>query len=204
MRRISNILDRPEIARLNEPGNQLIQVERFLPGREFALEGLVTNGKLHTLAIFDKPDPLDGPYFEETTYLTPSHETREVQSELRHAAQKAIDALGLTHGPVHAEMRLTNSGVFVLEVAARPIGGLVFQGAAVCERADSRGNHFATFARTAGRVAVGITAGRSNDDPHSQVRHLWGGFGREIGPPGSWHSGYPDHGETRTAAGNAS
>ena len=123
-KRIGHILERPEVARLNEPRNQLIQVERFLAGREFALEGLVTQGRLHTLAIFDKPDPLDGPYFEETTYLTPSGETRDVQGKLQEAAQRAIAALGLEQGPVHAEMRLTSEGVFVLEVAARPIGGL--------------------------------------------------------------------------------
>jgi biotin carboxylase len=109
---------------LAEARNAVLQVERFLPGREFALEGLVTKGELATLAIFDKPDPLDGPYFEETLYITPSRETRPVQAALREAAQRAVTALGLSYGPVHAEMRLTEQGVFVLEVAARPIGGL--------------------------------------------------------------------------------
>ena len=122
--RIRAILQHPDIQRLADPRNAFLQVERFLPGREFALEGLVTEGKLTTLAIFDKPDPLDGPYFEETIYVTPSRETQRVQAELREAAQRAVSALGLTHGPVHAEMRLTDRGVFVLEVAARPIGGL--------------------------------------------------------------------------------
>jgi biotin carboxylase len=122
--RIRGILESPEIARLNEPRNRFIQVERFLRGREFALEGLVSGGRLQTLAIFDKPDPLDGPYFEETTYITPSGEAPEVQAQLRKAVQRAIAALGLTQGPVHAEMRLTDEGVFVLEVAARPIVGL--------------------------------------------------------------------------------
>jgi biotin carboxylase len=122
--RIRAILERPEIARLKEPRDSLIQVERFLPGREFALEGLVTQGSLRTLAIFDKPDPLDGPYFEETIYVTPSRETAAVQYQLRQAAQTAVTALGLRHGPIHAEMRLTGQGAFVLEVAARPIGGL--------------------------------------------------------------------------------
>jgi biotin carboxylase len=122
--RIRAILHRPEVEHLAEPRNAFLQVERFLPGREFALEGLVTKGRLEPLAIFDKPDPLDGPYFEETLYITPSRETQTVQSELREAAQRAVAALGLRHGPVHAEMRLTHQGVFVLEVAARPIGGL--------------------------------------------------------------------------------
>jgi biotin carboxylase len=122
--RIRAILEHPEIERLAEPRNRLIQVERFLAGREFALEGLVSRGELRTLAIFDKPDPLDGPFFEETMYVTPSSQTVPVQAELREAAQRAVTALGLGHGPVHAEMRLTDRGVFVLEVAARPIGGL--------------------------------------------------------------------------------
>lgn len=123
-KRIGAILRHPDIERLAEPRNAFIQVERFLAGSEFALEGLVTRGKLRTLAIFDKPDPLDGPFFEESIYVTPSREAEEIQTELREAAQRAVTALGLDHGPVHAEMRLTAQGVFVLEVAARPIGGL--------------------------------------------------------------------------------
>jgi biotin carboxylase len=122
--RIRAILEHPDLERLAEPRNRFIQVERYLAGREFALEGLVTRGKLQTPAIFDKPDPLDGPFFEETIYVTPSRETRPVQADLREAAQRAVTALGLEHGPVHAEMRVTERGVFVLEVAARPIGGL--------------------------------------------------------------------------------
>jgi biotin carboxylase len=122
--RIRAILEHPDLARLAEPRNHFIQVEQYLAGREFALEGLVTRGKLRTLAIFDKPDPLEGPYFEETMYVTPSTESSLTQDKLRDAAQRAVTALGLDHGPVHAEMRLTKHGVFVLEVAARPIGGL--------------------------------------------------------------------------------
>src|SRR5215471_2163951 len=101
-----------------------VLVEDFIPGREFALEGILTRGQLQTLAIFDKPDPLDGPYFEETIYVTPSREPVRVQSDIKSAAQRAVSALGLTQGPVHAEMRVNEEGVWVLEVAARPIGGL--------------------------------------------------------------------------------
>jgi biotin carboxylase len=101
-----------------------IQVENFIPGREFALEGVVSNGKLQTLALFDKPDPLDGPFFEETIYVTPSRESDETQRAITDTAQLAITALGLTDGPVHAEMRVNDLGVWMLEVAARPIGGL--------------------------------------------------------------------------------
>jgi biotin carboxylase len=99
-------------------------VETYIPGREFALEGVVTSGRLQTLALFDKPDALEGPYFEETIYVTPSRESEEVQQRMRETAQAAVTALGLTDGPVHAEMRVNDGGVWILEAAARPIGGL--------------------------------------------------------------------------------
>ena len=104
--------------------DEFLQVERFIPGREFALEGIVTAGHLQLLALFDKPDPLDGPFFEETIYVTPSRQPRGVQDSIAAAAQAAVAALGLNHGPVHAEMRVNDAGVWMLEVAARPIGGL--------------------------------------------------------------------------------
>ena len=109
------------IARMQD-GDLLI--EDYIPGREFALEGVVTGGSLQTLAIFDKPDPLEGPYFEETIYLTPSRESERVQREIRENAQSGVTALGMTDGPVHAEMRVNDQGVWILEAAARPIGGL--------------------------------------------------------------------------------
>jgi biotin carboxylase len=105
-------------------GGAQILVEDFIPGREFALEGIVTSGKLKTLALFDKPDPLDGPFFEETIYVTPSREAVEIQRKSQAAAQAAVTALGLTDGPVHAEMRVNSQGVWMLEAAGRPIGGL--------------------------------------------------------------------------------
>ncbi|HYV61542.1 MAG TPA: ATP-grasp domain-containing protein [Bryobacteraceae bacterium] len=101
-----------------------VLVEDYIPGREFALEGVVTAGKLQTLALFDKPDPLEGPYFEETIYVTPSRESEHIQRQIREIAQAAVTALGLTNGPVHAEMRVNDRGVWILEAAARPIGGL--------------------------------------------------------------------------------
>jgi len=104
--------------------NPSIQVEDFIPGREFAVEGVVRGGHLQTFAIFDKPDPLDGPFFEETIYVTPSRETEGIQQAIQDTTQRAIDALGLTDGPIHAEMRVNERGVWMLEVAARPIGGL--------------------------------------------------------------------------------
>jgi hypothetical protein len=101
-----------------------IQVEGFIPGREVSVEGIVTRGRLRVLAIFDKPDPLDGPYFEETIYVTPSRLDSATQGAIVGATDRAARAVGLWHGPLHAEMRLNPEGVWMLEVAARPIGGL--------------------------------------------------------------------------------
>jgi hypothetical protein len=99
-------------------------IEGFIPGREFAVVGLMRHGTLQVLAIFDKPDPLDGPFFEETVYLTPSSAPAETQRAIVDGVGRAAQALGLRHGPIHAECRVNADGVFVLEVAARPIGGL--------------------------------------------------------------------------------
>jgi len=99
-------------------------IEEFIPGREFALEGLLSNGALQPLAVFDKPDPLDGPFFEETIYVTPSRLPKVEQGAIRATVQRAATALGLRDGPVHAEVRVNAAGVWMLEAAARPIGGL--------------------------------------------------------------------------------
>jgi biotin carboxylase len=106
--------------RIARMGEHEIQVEGYIDGREYALEGLVTGGHLRVLAIFDKPDPLTGPFFEETIYVTPSREPDAIQSALAETAAQAVKALGLAHGPVHIELR----GRQILETAARPIGGL--------------------------------------------------------------------------------
>ena len=99
-------------------------IERFIPGREYAVEGVLTNGALQVFAIFDKPDPLDGPFFEETIYVTPSRAPETSQRAIVDAVARACAALGLRHGPVHAECRVDGREIYVLEVAARPIGGL--------------------------------------------------------------------------------
>ena len=99
-------------------------VEHFIPGREYALEGLLQQGQLRVLALFDKPDPLDGPYFEETLYITPSRLSQEKQDEIRQTVQHVCELAGLNSGPIHAEMRLNEQGVWLLEIAARSIGGL--------------------------------------------------------------------------------
>lgn len=100
-------------------------VERFVPGAEVAVEALLEAGELHVLAIFDKPDPLDGPYFEETIYVTPSRHSSPVLAAIASTVAVAGAALGLREGPIHAELRIGPTGeLAVLEVAARSIGGL--------------------------------------------------------------------------------
>jgi formate-dependent phosphoribosylglycinamide formyltransferase (GAR transformylase) len=123
-RRIAELLRESDIQLHRDDATPWIQIESYIPGQEFALEGLVTDGRLKVLALFDKPDPLEGPYFEETIYVTPSRLAYSLQSAIFATTQQAITALGLTNGPIHAEMRVNEKGVWMLEIAARPIGGL--------------------------------------------------------------------------------
>jgi biotin carboxylase len=122
--RIKALLNSPEIKVTREAELDRLLVERYVPGGEVAVEGLLTRGKLRILAIFDKPDPLEGPYFEETIYVTPSRLSEEVQDRIADCAAATVQALGLTHGPVHAEFRVNEQRPWVLEAAPRPIGGL--------------------------------------------------------------------------------
>jgi len=122
--RVRRLLGSAEVRELRDPEADVVQIEEYIPGAEYALEGLLENGTLRTLAIFDKPDPLDGPFFEETIYVTPSHSSAAVRQQVEDAVSAAAGALGLHHGPIHAECRVGERGVYVLEVAARPIGGL--------------------------------------------------------------------------------
>ena len=127
--RIRHLLESPEIRATREPNLDRILVEGYIPGREVAVEGLVTDGALRILAIFDKPDPLEGPYFEETIYVTPSRLSEAQQNAIERCAVECARAVGLTHGPVHAEFRINcekagDTAVWPLEIAARPIGGL--------------------------------------------------------------------------------
>jgi biotin carboxylase len=110
--------------RIRKMGERELQVESYIPGREFAVEGLATNGDFRAIAIFDKPDPLEGPFFEETIYVTPSRESDDVRRELIGTVSQAVRALGLRQGPVHAELRHNAEGAWMLEAHARPIGGL--------------------------------------------------------------------------------
>jgi biotin carboxylase len=109
------------------PGSTNILVEDFIPGVEVALEGLIDRGQLHMLALFDKPDPLDGPFFEETIYVTPSRLPTSVQADIAACAAQAAAALGLCYGPVHAELRVNEAGPWLVEMAGRSIGGLCSQ-----------------------------------------------------------------------------
>ncbi len=99
-------------------------IEEFVPGREYALEGTLERGRLNVLALFDKPDPLDGPYFEETIYVTPSRLPHESQHRIHREVARACGAAGLVTGSIHAEMRINDRGIWMLEVAPRSIGGL--------------------------------------------------------------------------------
>ena len=99
-------------------------MENFIPGSEYALEGSLERGELTTLALFDKPDPMDGPYFEETLYITPSRLPEALQDCIHEDVARACRVAGLAAGPVHAEVRVNDQGVWILEVAARSIGGL--------------------------------------------------------------------------------
>ncbi len=107
-----------------EDERSTLLAEDFIPGVEVAVEGLLTRGALQLLAIFDKPDPLDGPFFEETYYITPSRLTSEVQQNIQQCVQAACAAYGLREGPIHAECRVNAHGAWILEVASRTIGGL--------------------------------------------------------------------------------
>jgi len=126
-RRLKGILEQADVASCGDWARHYL-VEQFVPGSEVALEGLVAQGRLDTLALFDKPDPLDGPFFEETIYVTPSCLPATAQREIRACAQAAVTALGLREGPVHAELRYNapggaGGGAWLIELAARPIGG---------------------------------------------------------------------------------
>jgi biotin carboxylase len=133
MRRLAALLASPALGACGVWAETAL-AEAFVAGREVALEGLVEDGALRVLALFDKPDPLDGPFFEESIYVTPSRLPRELQATIGDCATRAVRALGLARGPVHAELRVDGQVPWVIEVAARPIGGL-------CSRALRFGDH---------------------------------------------------------------
>lgn len=107
-----------------EPPDRPLLVEAFVDGPEVAVEGVLRQGVLDVVAVFDKPDPLDGPYFEETIYVTPSRLAAADRQAVQAVTASACEALGLRHGPVHAELRVRDGRATVIEVAPRTIGGL--------------------------------------------------------------------------------
>src|SRR5713101_1598793 len=124
LQRLVALLRRPEVAGRGGALARQFLVEAFIPGREVALEGLLTRGHLKVLALFDKPDPLDGPFFEETLYVTPSRLPGLVQEAIAVCTARTVQVLGLREGPVHAELRVNDQGPWIIEIAARSIGGL--------------------------------------------------------------------------------
>jgi formate-dependent phosphoribosylglycinamide formyltransferase (GAR transformylase) len=152
-RRIRALLESPEIQVTREHTLDRLLVERYIPGREVAVEGLLDDlldgGRLRILAIFDKPDPLEGPFFEESIYVTPSRLAESEQAALADCAARTVRALGLVHGPVHAEFRINDEGPWILEAAPRPIGGL-------CSRALRFGEERMFLEELLVRHALGI------------------------------------------------
>ena len=122
--RIVSILGSSDVKSRKDARAQQILVEDFIPGIEVALEGILIRGRLKVLAIFDKPDPLDGPFFEETLYVTPSRLPVDVQEDIISCTARTADVLGLREGPIHAELRVNDDGAWIIEIAARSIGGL--------------------------------------------------------------------------------
>ena len=122
--RVRALLEAPAIREECGDGGDRILIEGYIPGVEVSVEGLLSDGELTPLAIFDKPDPLDGPFFEETIYVTPSRLSQKQQDLAVRSAAEAARALGLQHGPLHAELRLNAEGAWPVDVAARSIGGL--------------------------------------------------------------------------------
>lgn len=123
-RRLRLLFEDPEIAAMQGDAHDWFLVESFVAGPEVAVEGLLTRGRLQLLALFDKPRPLDGPYFAETLYVTPSRLAPDAVAAIESVCARAAAALGLSHGPIHAELRLSTAGPVLIEMAARSIGGL--------------------------------------------------------------------------------
>ena len=121
--RIRGILEQPDAVTRSGHGVAEILIEAYMPGCEVAVEGIVVRGELQTLAVLDKPDPMDGPFFEETILVTPSRLPESVQREIVSCVQRSVAILGLDDGPVHAELRVDAERASLLEIAPRSIGG---------------------------------------------------------------------------------
>ena len=155
-------------------------IEGYIPGEEVALEGLLDRDRLHCLALFDKPDPLEGPYFEETIYVTPSRLPPEMQSKIVETTEAAARGLGLQTGPIHAELRNNAEGPWIVEVAGRSIGGLCSRilrfGMEVGNGSSLEEHDTATGVRSAiGEPGEGAAGGRRYDDTDSGGRNFCAG-----------------------------
>ena len=162
--RLRALLSRKDVRAIRSRLDDRIIVEGFVEGREYAIEGLLTDGVFRVFAIFDKPDPLDGPFFEETIYVTPSKLSAGQQELVIKYVGRAARSLGLANGPVHAECRLGEGGVFMLEVAARPIGGLCSK---VLRFSDGEDRAGATLEDVLLRHAVGEDVSRYTREPRA-------------------------------------
>jgi biotin carboxylase len=160
VKRIRALIESPEVRVTHEPELDRLLVERYIPGGEVAVEGLLERGRLRVLAVFDKPDPLEGPFFEETIYVTPSRLAPVVQQEIIACANRAIEALGLSHGPLHAEFRINEAGPWVLELQPRPIGGL-------CARALRFGPKRISLEELLIRHALGLEGAELEREPEA-------------------------------------
>jgi len=130
--RLKHLFERPELRSQREGDFSQALVEDYIPGEEVATEGVLIDGALKLLTIFDKPDPLEGPFFEETIYVTPSRLSAQQQEAILRSAENAARAIGLAHGSMHAEFRINERGVWPVEIAPRPIGGLCARSLEFC------------------------------------------------------------------------
>ena len=160
--RVRRLLGLPDVRAERDDAHRQLVVESFIPGAEYAVEAVLEHGRFTLLAVFDKPDPLDGPFFEETIYLTPSRASEEVQRRMVAVVADAAQSIGLHHGSLHAECRVDGSIVHVLEVAGRPIGGL-------CSRSlrfvDGRGGDMQSLEEVLLRHAIGESVDTCRREP---------------------------------------
>ena len=196
--RVRRLLLSPDVGEERDRAHGYILIESFVPGREKAVEGILVDGVLKTLAIFDKPDPLDGPFFEETIYVTPSIEPPAVQEAISTVIATAARGLGLRHGPVHAECRVNDRG------GVRPGSGAAADWRALCARPAVRGwRRWRGVARgdpAAPRAGTGCErslAGdrrlRRDDDSDSAARCFPGGDRGRGGPGRRVRAGRPHY-----------
>lgn len=152
------------LATVGKSPSEPILVERYQPGAEVSVEGLLTDGDLTVLAVFDKPEQTDGPFFEETMLVTPSSLAPEVVDAVVAVTTRAVAALGLIDGPIHAELRVGES-ISVIEIAARSIGGL-------CSRSLHFGLLGVTLEELLLRHAIGVPVDAQREHAASGVYML--------------------------------